>query len=241
MKKPVFNLILILLGLLAALASRAQSVTSDKLDYAPGEVAIITGAGWTSDQFVDVHFHEDPEYEHDHDYHDTPVNPDGTFRVEFPIELRHLGVTFTVEVYGQQSGVYAYTIFTDANYRVQTSSGTATVGYKKYNGTNCTGTFISGTINATSSSGSTGSVAAVDGQSLLFEAPLTNSESKALLNWIASAGNPDVYYTTNSLVCVNGRTNGNATMTAQFCAPASFTKNPGGRNGYLRQQCPVSV
>ncbi|MFD2998954.1 hypothetical protein ACFS7Z_01165 [Pontibacter toksunensis] len=38
------------------------TVTSDKEDYAPGEVAIITGTGWTLDQQVDVHFEETPAF-----------------------------------------------------------------------------------------------------------------------------------------------------------------------------------
>ena len=57
----------------------AQTVTTDKLDYAPGEIAIITGSGWTGDQLVDLHFAEDPFVDHIHDYHDIAVNSDGTF------------------------------------------------------------------------------------------------------------------------------------------------------------------
>jgi len=72
------------------------TVTSDKPDYTPGETAIITGSGWTNDQFVDLHFVEDPFIDHIHNYHDIVVNADGTFRVEFPILDRHLGVTFTL-------------------------------------------------------------------------------------------------------------------------------------------------
>jgi hypothetical protein len=58
----------------------------DKEDYAPGEVAIIIGKGWTLDQYVDVHFEEEPAYDHHHEYHDTKVNADGTWEIRYRIE-----------------------------------------------------------------------------------------------------------------------------------------------------------
>ena len=97
----------------------SQTVTSDKRDYAPGESAIITGEGWTEDQFVELHFAEDPFVDQNHDFHDIAVSADGTFRVEFPILERHLGVTFTLTAEGKQTEITAVHIFTDA--------GTATV------------------------------------------------------------------------------------------------------------------
>ncbi|MCX2739198.1 MBG domain-containing protein [Pontibacter anaerobius] len=101
------------LYLLAGPGVMAQTVTSDKDDYAPGEIAIITGAGWMQDSLVDVHFEEEPSHDHHHGYHDTRVNPDGTWRIEYPIEDRHLGVKFTVIVVGQQTGIEKRANFTD--------------------------------------------------------------------------------------------------------------------------------
>ncbi|WP_159439850.1 MBG domain-containing protein [Pontibacter lucknowensis] len=98
-----------------AFDSYNPTVVSDKDDYAPGEVAIISGFGWTQDSLVDIHLEEDPAHDHHHGYHDTKVSPDGTWQIEYPIEDRHLGVKFTVKVEGQQSGTIAYTYFTDAN------------------------------------------------------------------------------------------------------------------------------
>ncbi|WP_162426285.1 HYR domain-containing protein [Pontibacter pudoricolor] len=93
------------------------TVSSDKDDYVPGEVAIITGYGWTQDSLVDVHFEETPDHDHHHGYHDTKVNPDGSWTIQYPIEDRHLGVMFTVVVEGKQTGAKATTIFYDANVR----------------------------------------------------------------------------------------------------------------------------
>ncbi|MCM4160957.1 hypothetical protein DHB64_13735 [Antarcticibacterium sp. W02-3] len=96
-------------------AGWGQSVTTDKLDYAPGEIAIISGSGWTGDSMIDIHMDEDPPLheDHEHDFDDVPVNADGTWSVEFPIEEYHLGVTFYVTVTGQQTGMTAEHVFTD--------------------------------------------------------------------------------------------------------------------------------
>src|SRR5690606_13555094 len=98
------------------------TVTSDKDDYAPGETAIITGTGWTLDSIVDIHLEEDPAHDHHHGYHDTPVNSLGNWRIEYPIEERHLGVAFTVVVDGKHSGYQGLTFFTDAQTTVTTIS-----------------------------------------------------------------------------------------------------------------------
>jgi hypothetical protein len=117
------------------------TVTSDKDDYAPGEVATITGTGWTLDQYVDIHLEEEPSHDHHHSYHDTKVNADGTWEIKYQIEERHLGVKFTVVVDGKQTGYQGLAYFTDANvtfaaiglpagtplkvsYRINSTSGT---------------------------------------------------------------------------------------------------------------------
>ncbi|MFV8337325.1 HYR domain-containing protein, partial [Flavobacterium sp. RSP29] len=106
---------------LASAAFAQATVTTDKLDYSPGEIAIVTGSGWTGDQFVDLHFAEEPFVDDIHEYHDIPVNPDGTFRVEFPILMRHLGVTFTLTAEGKQTLRTAVHVFTDANVKFSTT------------------------------------------------------------------------------------------------------------------------
>ena len=113
--------------LLSATGLQAQTVTSDKDDYVPGEIAIITGSGWTLDEYVDVHFEEEPVFhaEHQHDYHGIKVSSDGSWTISYPIEERHLGVAFTVHVIGKQSGAEAFTYFTDGDVRIQQVSNNA--------------------------------------------------------------------------------------------------------------------
>src|SRR4051812_48214312 len=78
------------------------TVTSDKDDYVPGEVAHITGSGWTLDQQVHVEFLESPDYPDFHIY-DLNVDGNGNWSIDYPIEQRHRGVLFTVIAKGTQS------------------------------------------------------------------------------------------------------------------------------------------
>ncbi|MGI8597618.1 MAG: hypothetical protein ACR2KB_00045, partial [Chitinophagaceae bacterium] len=114
------------------------TVTSDKDDYSPGEVAIITGTGWKLDSKVDIHFEETPVFheEHQHDFHDITVDANGNWRIEYPIEMRHLGVAFDVHVVGQQTQFEATTTFTDG---LQISGPTSA----------CQGTSVTYTSNIT--------------------------------------------------------------------------------------------
>ncbi|GAB2527357.1 hypothetical protein GCM10027189_02630 [Rufibacter soli] len=107
----------------------APTVTSDKDDYVPGEIATISGKGWTLDKYVDVHLEEDPAYIHSHDYHDVKVEENGTWQITYPIEERHLGVKFTVNAEGKTTGSNATTTFTDGDVRVTSISPTPFSGY----------------------------------------------------------------------------------------------------------------
>ncbi len=91
----------------------APTFTSDKEDYYPGDTAHITGTGWKLDQKLRVEFKEEPDYPDFHIYNVT-VNEDGTWKIDYPIEERHLGVKFTAVAVGEQTGFSATHIFTDA-------------------------------------------------------------------------------------------------------------------------------
>ena len=116
-----FTFLLILSSLLVANSVSAQAtITTDKLDYLPGEVAHISGNGWVNDQNVNVLFKEEPDYPDFHSYN-VQVGADGTWQIDYPIELRHLGVKFTVLGTGVQSGDTASTIFYDGALAITTT------------------------------------------------------------------------------------------------------------------------
>jgi hypothetical protein len=123
------SLWIILLSLMVAFVSIGQTVSSDKDDYPPGETAHITGIGWFSDQVVHVEFKETPDYPDFHIY-DAVVNEYGIWQIDYLIEERHLGVTFTVTATGAQSGYIATTVFTDGNLsNVTVGSQSAAITY----------------------------------------------------------------------------------------------------------------
>ena len=199
----------------------APIVTSDKDDYAPGEIAHITGSGWTLDEQVHVEFKETPDYPDYHIY-DVTVNSDGTWQIDYQIEGRHVGVAFTVTTSGKQTGATATTVFTDANVRVTTSSGQMTLSYRVANTTNCSGPAAStGTRVATTNQGQFDAIAVGSNQSVQITAPLTNSEGYTFSGFTVSGGTE--YTIPNpanpNIICVRGSSgNGTLAITANYVA-----------------------
>ncbi|WP_018613587.1 beta strand repeat-containing protein, partial [Segetibacter koreensis] len=131
----------------------SPTVSSDKLDYAPGEVAHITGTGWTLDQSVHVEFKETPDYPDYHIY-DISVNTNGTWQIDYPIELRHLGVAFSVLADGKQSAYRATTAFTDGSVTITAATGGSSISADNAGGTSYT--TLTGPIMAEAAKGDIG-------------------------------------------------------------------------------------
>ncbi|MBS9523305.1 hypothetical protein KI659_04665, partial [Litoribacter alkaliphilus] len=155
-------------------AGSEPTVVSDKDDYAPGEVAIITGSGWTLDTSVRIHIEEEPHYDHHNDFN-VAVKPDGTWRLEFPIDERHLGVAFHLEATGNVTGYLAETFFTDANVRFSTSGLPNGVNVTvEYSGTAPGPTPVNSSVTfSTSGSGNSGAIALIG--NLIFSFPASLS------------------------------------------------------------------
>ncbi|WP_185094339.1 MBG-2 domain-containing protein, partial [Cesiribacter andamanensis] len=103
--------------LLVASSGYAQTVTTDKDDYAPGEYVIVTGSGWTPGETVEFDFHETPRVcTSDHHYRSTVADENGDiYYDQYLINIKHLGVSFVLTATGQTSGSIATAYFTDAN------------------------------------------------------------------------------------------------------------------------------
>ncbi|MEO2064842.1 MAG: MBG domain-containing protein [Christiangramia sp.] len=94
----------------------AQTVATDKDDYAPGEYVIITGTGWTPGEKVVFTFEEDPKPEtcvNSHDFFTYASGAGEIYYDEFLIKENHLGVAFELTAVGSDSGLKATTNFTD--------------------------------------------------------------------------------------------------------------------------------
>ena len=97
----------------ALLDSSAASITTDKLDYAPGEIAVIFGRGFQPGEIVRVKIHEDPHTPQERGFEAT-ADGDGNFTGEYLVQDYDLAMKFIVGARGLSSGFTAQTTFTDS-------------------------------------------------------------------------------------------------------------------------------
>ena len=92
---------------------RFATIKTDKDDYAPGELAMITGSGWQANEEVTLLFQEDPAV---HDDYVLKVNADSNGNIfwnQWAPEQHDFGVRFYLTATGSKSK--AQTTFTDGN------------------------------------------------------------------------------------------------------------------------------
>ncbi len=113
--------------LLASAFSAQASLTSDKLDYAPGENAVLTGAGFEAFEFVTmqvVHADGSPVIGAQHDW-GVQADAAGAFVTNWLVcNIDCVGATLIASAYGESSGAQADTTFTDA---LPCGTGVATI------------------------------------------------------------------------------------------------------------------
>jgi Tol biopolymer transport system component len=116
------------------LNSCPASITTDRIDYAPGTPVIVTGTGWEPGEVVTLMFHEDPhvDTENPHTF-SVQADADGDFvHQEYAPEAEDRGITYILAAKGERTGWTAQTAFTDAspgslgNYATQGLSGITT-------------------------------------------------------------------------------------------------------------------
>jgi MBG domain (YGX type)/Galactose oxidase, central domain len=98
----------------SVLASSSASVTTDKMDYAPGEIATIRGRGFQPGEVVRLKIHEDPHTPQERGF-DATADAEGNFSGEYLVQDYDLDMKFIVGARGLTSGRTAQTTFTDSN------------------------------------------------------------------------------------------------------------------------------
>ncbi len=92
------------------------TIATSKLDYIPDDYVLVTGSGWLPGETVKLDFHEtlfDPIFQQTTAYY-TVADSEGKINdIQYIIELRHLGASFTLTATGMTSGLTAQTTFTD--------------------------------------------------------------------------------------------------------------------------------
>ena len=97
----------------AVVASSSASITTDKMDYGPGETVMITGRGFQPGETVRLKIHEDPHTPQERGF-DVVADADGNFDGEYLVQDYDLNMKFIVGARGLSSGSTAQTTFTDA-------------------------------------------------------------------------------------------------------------------------------
>src|SRR4029453_14367534 len=95
-------------------SSSGAAISTDKLDYAPGETAHITGRGFQPGETVRLKIHEDPHTPQERGM-DVVADSQGNFVGDYLVTLYYIDMKFLVGGRGLTSGLTAQTTFTDAN------------------------------------------------------------------------------------------------------------------------------
>jgi hypothetical protein len=126
-KSGLLTFVFLITNLFFALGAFAQAtVTTDKLDYAPGEYVIITGTGWLPGETVSFHFDEDPKPLTcllSHDIFAIADDEGNIYNEEFLIKINHLGVAFVLTATGESSKREAIAYFTDGAVTITAATG----------------------------------------------------------------------------------------------------------------------
>jgi hypothetical protein len=166
-------------------SSSRASVTTDKTDYAPGQIVTISGSGFQPNEQVDIYFHEFPQ-EYPDIFLSAIANQQGSFVIaEFAPQEIDLGRIFTLTAIGQASGFTAQTAFKDARNWSLTFSGTGTGSV--------TITPSTGTIHAPVSCGGTGTNAASQTITSTCSPNITTSDNGAVVTFSASANSGSTF------------------------------------------------
>ncbi|MEJ8755360.1 hypothetical protein WG947_00005, partial [Pontibacter sp. H259] len=190
------------------------TVTSDKADYAPGEIATITGTGWVLDRDINVVFKEEPDYPDFHVY-DVVVDANGNWEIKYQIETRHLGVKFTVIADGKQSGYQGLAYFTDGTISFATNG---LLGNKNIT-VNWSHTQGSGTAGSTSFvSPGPSSTLGINNQTLTFNYPLIIDGVSYIIKNYTVETTPNKGVTTTSTQISNQLFTGDGSATIKITA-----------------------
>jgi len=118
--KKVTGLILLLLLFIAGVGNSVfaqATVQTDKADYLPGELVIITGAGWMADETITLNIEHLVFTAHPAETWTTTASSPGLlFDASYIIDPWDLGETFLLTATGQTSGYVATTTFTDGDF-----------------------------------------------------------------------------------------------------------------------------
>src|SRR5205823_7800351 len=103
----------VVLATLAAGNTSTARISTDRLDYAPGQVVTVNGAGWAAGEDVTIVRHEDPMLEPDSEVTVVAAGSGQFTDQSFTPDTFDVGTRFVLTATGGTSGMRAQTSFTD--------------------------------------------------------------------------------------------------------------------------------
>ena len=194
----------------------APSVSSDKADYAPGELVTLSGASWGAGEVVHIRVNDDAGSSWSRDV-DVTADDAGVIADSFNLPgwfVAEYSVTAT-----GASGSVATTSFTDGNVKVAVVGGTAPIIQTLYTTAGCSGAIKNG-FPMTVTIPPTDTVGVGSSESLRLDAPATANGGGVFSNWSKPAGGGLVFTpiagTNGRSVCVAGFQSGSEDIIATY-------------------------
>jgi putative hemolysin len=197
------------------------SISSDKADYAPGELVTLRGSHWRAGETVTIDVNDDQGQTWRRTV-DVTADADGTIVDTFNLPDWFVA-QYTVTATGPVSGT-AVTSFTDGNVKVSIDPAdvTATITATLYNAPGCTGT--------TTAKPAPGTVGVGNTESLRLDAAATGTApsaptTRSFLNWTVESGVSFTVIagTSGRSICVSGNFNGSKDAIAHYEAASTNT------------------
>ena len=197
----------------------APTITSDKPDYAPGELVTLSGTAWQPGESVHIYVNDDWGSSWSRNV-DVVADASGGISDQFNLPDWFVA-TYRVVATGALSGTAVMT-FTDGNVKVaiNPSNVTATITATLYDALGCTGT--------TTAKTAPGTIGVGNSQSLRLDAAATGTASTAptarfFANWTVESGASFTVIagTGGRSICVSGNFSGSKDAIANYIANAA--------------------
>ncbi len=202
-------------------ASLAPTISSDKVDYAPGETVTLSGSNWQPGELVHLNVNDDQGKTWTRDS-DVAADDAGNITDQFNLP-DHFVAVYAVTATGPASGT-ATTTFTDGNAKISANIATGTTWTLTetlyQSGANCSGTIKSGPTAVTLNGTQQFTAGVGSSESLKLAASATSSSGGSFSNWTGAAGSFTVL--SPSVICVQGFQSGSKDFVANYLtAPAN--------------------
>ena len=202
-------------------ASLAPTISSDKVDYAPGETVTLSGSNWQPGELVHINVNDDQGKTWSRDS-DVAADAGGNISDQFNLPDNFVAV-YAVTATGPASGT-ATTTFTDGNAKVSSNLATGTTWTLTktlyQSGATCTGALKNGYPKTETLDGSNQDTEGIGNtESLKLAASATSSTGGSFLNW---TGTGSFSVVSPGVICINGNYNGSRDFVANYStAPAN--------------------